>query len=134
MSPELEVEKRQRKRRDAAVAAVALRVPPFRGLDFAALGMQADEGRDVFKAFPARNGFLTQGKGFIVAADSLENCRPLAIGCFRIEREPLGAIHVGQSIVQTYGRWRAFEHGRRKPLRRWARRRTSCSAISSALT
>ena len=62
--------------------------------------MQADKGRDVFKARPARCGFLTQGKGFIVAAEGLEDCRPLAIGRLGIEREPLGAIDVGQSIVK----------------------------------
>ena len=62
--------------------------------------MQADQGRDIFKACPARGGFLAQGKSFIVAAESLEDCRPLAIGRFGIEREPLGTIDVGQSIVK----------------------------------
>ena len=50
----LEVEKREGERRDAAVSGVAFRVPPFRSLDFAALGMQADQGRKIFKARPAR--------------------------------------------------------------------------------
>ena len=62
--------------------------------------MQADQGREIFKARLALCGFLAQGKGFIVAAESLEDCRPLAIGRFSIEREPLGTIEVGQSIVK----------------------------------
>ena len=90
----LEIEKRQRKWRNAAVLAAALHVLPFCGFDFASLGMQADHGREIFKARPALCGFLAQGKGFIVAAESLEDCRPLAVDCFSIEREPLGTIEV----------------------------------------
>ena len=62
--------------------------------------MQADKGRDVFKALPVGCGFLAQGKGFIVAAEGLEDRRPLAIGRLGIERELLGAIDVGQGIVK----------------------------------
>ena len=56
--------------------------------------MQTDKGRDIFKARSARDTFLTQGKGFIVAANGLEDCRSLAIGRFGIERELLRTIQV----------------------------------------
>jgi hypothetical protein len=62
--------------------------------------MQADQRRYIFKACAACGGLLTQDKGFIVAADGLEDRRALAIDRLDIEREPHGTIHVGQSIVK----------------------------------
>ena len=73
---------------------------PFCGVDFSPLGMQADHGRETFKARSELCRFLAQGKGFIVAAESLKDCRTLAIGGFRIQREPLGTIEVAQGIVK----------------------------------
>ena len=63
--------------------------------------MQADQGRDIFKGLTTLCDVFAQGKGFIVAAETLENCCPLAIECFVVERESLRVIEVGQSIVKT---------------------------------
>ena len=63
----------------------AFLVLPFCCLNFAALGMQPDQGCEMFKARSALCGFLSQDKGFIVAAEGLEDCRPLTIGRFGIE-------------------------------------------------
>jgi hypothetical protein len=63
--------------------------------------MQPHQGSEIFKARLALCGFISQDIGFIVAAESLENCRPLAIRGFDIERKPLGPIDVGQGIVKS---------------------------------
>ena len=55
----------------------------------------------MFKACPALRGFFSQNKGFVVAAEGLENRRPFAIGRFGIEREFLGALNVGQGVIKS---------------------------------
>ena len=78
-----------------------MRVSPLCCVDLAALRVQADERRDVLEARPPGCRFVAQGKRFIVATEGLKDCRPLAIDRFDIEREPLGTIEVGQSIVES---------------------------------
>src|SRR5438132_537129 len=63
--------------------------------------MKPDQGRDIFKAPPAVCGFLAQSRGFIVAAEALEDCGTLAIRDFGIERKSLGTIQVAQSICKS---------------------------------
>src|SRR5258706_8258935 len=95
---QLEVEKRQRKRGDAAIPTEALRIDPFGCVDFTALGMESNQCCGILKTRPKVCRFLAYGKGFIVATEGLEDGRALAICDVGVEQESIGMIDILQSI------------------------------------
>src|SRR5258708_39398554 len=82
---QLEVEKCQRKWRDSAVPTAAFQVQPFCYVGLTALGIESDQGRDIFKTLATIFGLLKDGNGFIVPTNGLEDLRTLAIRDFAIE-------------------------------------------------
>src|SRR5260370_27795571 len=89
---QLEVEERQRKWRDTAVPAAAFQVQQFCGVDLSALGIEPEQGRDIFKTLTTVLGCLQDGKGFIVATEGLEDRRAFAIYGLDFDRELLATI------------------------------------------
>jgi hypothetical protein len=73
-------------------------VHPFGCVNFAAIGMESNQGRGIFKTGPTVCRFLAYGKGFIVATERLEDCRALAICDVGVDQESIGTIDVLESI------------------------------------
>src|ERR1700676_4275590 len=68
--------------------------------------MQPDQGCDMFKARSALYGLLSQDKGFVVAAQGLENCGPLTVDIIGHDHlragEPKPAIEVFKLNLLAY--------------------------------
>jgi hypothetical protein len=60
--------------------------------------MESDQGGDILKTRPTVCRFLAYGKGFIVAAEGLEDGGAIAIRGIGVERELLGTLEVIQGI------------------------------------
>src|SRR5258708_15545084 len=97
---QLEFEKCQRKWRDSAVPTAAFQVQPFCYVGLAALGIESDQGRDIFKTLATIFALLEDGNGFIGSTEALENWRTLAIRAFAIEPRLLGTIEVVKSFYE----------------------------------
>src|SRR6516164_6643462 len=98
---QLKVEQRQRKRRDAAVAAQALEVSALCRVGFAAVGPQAGQGANLFKLPAATGGLLIRRQGFVVTPERLQDCCTLVLCAGILRRNPIGAIKVVERLAET---------------------------------
>src|SRR5262249_42757631 len=104
---QLKVEQRQRKRRDAAVAAQAFEVKVLCRVGFIAVGPQTGQRGSLFKIPPAIARAFVRNERFIEAPERLQDDGALLIYCGIFGREPLGAVE----IVQRLGKAMEYRAG-----------------------
>src|SRR6516165_8205842 len=96
----LELKLRQRKRRHAAKADIALVEQGFSLGDLATLGMECGKPRDALKVGAALDGRPAEHQGLVIAPDRLEDCCPLCLRRGVLNAEPLGDIEVTQRFLE----------------------------------
>src|SRR6516165_2787108 len=96
----LELELRQRKRRHAAKADVALVEQGFGLGGLATLGMECGKPRDALKVGAALDGRPAEHQGLVIAPDRLEDCRPLCLRRGVLHAELVGDIELTQRILE----------------------------------
>src|SRR5262249_11569129 len=96
----LELKLRQRKRRHAAKANIALVEQGFSKGGLATLGVECGKPRDALKVGAALDGRPPEHQGLVIAPDRLEDCCPLCLPRGVLNAELLGDIELTQRILE----------------------------------
>ena len=96
----LELKLRQRKRRHAAIAEIALVEQGFSLGGLATFGMECGKPRDALKVSAALDGRPAEHQGLVIVPDRLEDCCPLCLRRGVLNAELLGDIELTQRFLE----------------------------------